>query len=457
MTDLSFSVESRFRPFALVAPGFVAAEAVSADSFTVGDASPPAPFAAVELDVVDPGTATVVAGLATPSGDGVYAVYDAARRRAAIEVRRDGRSRLVRRRRLHLPRGSRLGFAVCENRVTLLAGTGEVDEDGIAWRPVLTERKRVAARLDLRRPEVLAGLRYAWGARGGTGTARLGAARAGSFGMTGLRDPHLVQHADGRPYLRDGKAYLTFTCAGLGFFQQAHWGVFALDLADPTRLEQTAQLYSHRDGLLLGDHAGQLVRDDEAGRWIVATSAWGDFTPGHMHVRHTTTTEDLLHGVHLLRTERTALPTSVPSWDPSMTRIDGRWHVAFVRSPSQNPFDFHPALARGPAGAGAIDEDLELVGAATDLHQCEGPVLSEVDGTWWLLASDGERRVFPAYDLAMQRKGRLDAPYPTNIPHPQIVPLPEGGHLLVTFDGTQYAERLMGYGGHGDVVVMRSS
>ena len=57
----------------------------------------------------------------------------------------------------------------------------------------------------------------------------------------------------------------------------------------------------------------------------------------------------------------------------------------------------------------------------------------------------------------MRRVGRLDAPYLTNIPHPQLVPLEDGSQLLVTFDGTQFAEKVMGYGGQGDVLVMRSS
>jgi hypothetical protein len=47
--------------------------------------------------------------------------------------------------------------------------------------------------------------------------------RAGAFGYTGLRDPHLVQRPDGSAVVRNGKAFLTFTCAGMGFFQQAHW------------------------------------------------------------------------------------------------------------------------------------------------------------------------------------------------------------------------------------------
>jgi hypothetical protein len=235
--------------------------------------------------------------------------------------------------------------------------------------------------------------------------------------------------------------------------RQAHWGVFTLDLADPTRLEQVAHLFTERDGLVVGDHAGQVVHDGD--RWLVATSSWGDFVRAGVHVRHTTTSADVLRGVHLLTTERTPLPTSLSTWDPGATRIDGRWWVSFVESRSQAPFDFHPALAAGPPG-GAPWEGLELQGADTGLHHGEGPLLTEVGGQWGLLASDGTSRTYPAYDLGMRRVGQLDAPYLTNIPHPQLVPLPDGSHLLVTFDGTPFGGRVLGYGGHGDLVVMRS-
>jgi len=268
--------------------------------------------------------------------------------------------------------------------------------------------------------------------------------------MTGLRDPHLVQHTDGRPYVRDGSVYLTWTCAGLGFFQQAHLGVFTLDLADPTRMQQVAQLYSRRDGLLLGDHAGQLVRDGD--HWLAFTSSWGDFDFEGVHVRHVATSDDLLSGVHLLETERTDLPTDVSSWDPGLVHVDDRWYLSFVESPSQDPFDFHPALASTEADDPL--KGLRLVGAADDLHQCEGPIMASVGGRWWFLASDGDARHYPVFDLDMRRVGRLDAPYPTNIPHPQLLRLDDGRWLMVSFDGTQYAERTMGYGGHGDVVIM---
>jgi hypothetical protein len=56
----------------------------------------------------------------------------------------------------------------------------------------------------------------------------------------------------------------------------------------------------------------------------------------------------------------------------------------------------------------------------------------------------------------MKQRGSLDAPYGSNIPHPQLVPRPDGSWLMITFEGTQYAERLLGYGTHGDVLVMAS-
>jgi hypothetical protein len=443
--DLSFTEQHRYRPFHVVAPGFIADErsAIGAvDGLSRSDAVVQAPFAAVEVDVVRAG-GVLVAGLSTPDGDRVVATYSPVSRTVAIEIRADGRTSVVRRATVDLPEQFTLGFAVCENQVTVLAMTDE-------WRPLLTERAKVSALVDLREPATLGRYSYTWGVR--SGTATLEAVRAGVFGMTGLRDPHLVQHADGRPYVRDGKVYLTWTCAGLGFFQQAHWGVFTLDLADPTRLQQVSQLFSRRDGRLLGDHAGQLVRDGD--RWHVATSSWGDFDFDGVHVRHLTTTEDLLSGVHLLQTEPTDLPTDVGSWDPGFSKVDGQWYLGFVESPSQDPFDFHPALSL------TSSEDpwkgLTKVGAADDLHQCEGPILARVDDRWWFLASDGAGRSYPVFDLEMRRVGRLDAPYPTNIPHPQVLEREDGSWLMISFDGTQYAEKTMGYGGHGDVVIMGS-
>ncbi len=460
--ELSFRTVARSRPVALVSPGFetVRIEEPVVGELELGPSAPPVPWTAVEMDVRR-GDGTLVAGLAGDAGH-VLGSYDTVTGRATIEVGVAGRTTVVRSGGLRLPRplaravqglrhpdGLRFAVAVCENRVTVLLGTA------LGWTPLLSERREVAQLLDLRRPSTLTGLRHAYGVRGGR--TEVASVRAGVFGMVGVRDLHVVQDADGSPHVRDGKAWLTATCAGLGSFRQAHWGVFTLDLDDPVRLQQVAHLFTARDGLVLGDHAGQLVRDDD--QWVVAASSWGDFAGAGVHVRHTATPADVLRGVHVLPTERTPLPTTLSTWDPGATRIDGRWWVGFVESPSQAPFDFHPALAAGPVG-GRPWEGLERQGADPTLHHCEGPLLTEVDGRWWLLASDATSRCYPAYDLGMRRVGRLDAPYLTNIPHPQLVPLPDGSQLLVTFDGTPFGgragRRLLGYGGHGDLVVMRS-
>lgn len=454
MLDLSFHLEHRYRPFELVAPGFEEIDEpqpLSVRSVARGDRGPVAPFAAIELSVAAADTADVTAGLFGAGGDDhVAVVFSPSRGQVSIEVRRAGATHVVAEQGVELAAPLKAAFALCENQVTALADTGS------GWEPLLTSRDRVAELIDLRDPGTLSGLSYGYGAAGPAGEVELTRVRAGAFGMAGLRDPHLVQRPDGTAYTRAGKAYLTFTCAGLGFFQQAHWGVFTLDLDDPTDLQQVAQLYARRDGLLLGDHAGQVVVDEPAGRFIVLTSSWGDFAFNGVHVRHAVTSDDVLSGAHLLETERLDLPTEVSSWDPAATRIDDRWRVAFVESPSQDPFDFHPALSAGPAGA-AYDEGLELVGADTSVHQCEGPILQQVGGQWYLLASDSDLREYRVYDLSVELLGALDAPYGTNIPHPQLVASPGGGYLMVSFDGTQYAEDVLGYGGHGDVLIMSSA
>ncbi len=451
---LRFSPVAQYRPFAIVAPGFAQHETrdVGPVAATVrSEHRPVAPSAAVEAVVSEP-SGGIALGLASGADEHLLATYDPVQRVAALEMRVDGRTRTLARRVVPVPAPFRMAFTLCENYTTMLVRHG--DE---TWRPVVHQRVDVAERLDFREPDTLARFTYAWGPIHPDRPPTIGRLLAGPFGYTGIRDLHLVQHVDGRPYVQDGCAYLTATCAGTGFFPAAHWGVFTLDLSDPTRLEQVAQLYSHRDGLLLGDHAGQVVVDEDAGHCLVGVSSWGDFdtpSPHGVGVRRTTTSLEVLHGVHVLTTEPYELPTELSAWDPAMTRIGDRWHVGFVENPPQRgPLGFRPALAVGPPGADPFT-GLTMIGSDTSVEQTEGPILQQVDGAWWLLASDGRNREYVVYDLRMRRRGSLDAPYGSNIPHPQLVPLPDGGWWLITFEGTAFAEEQLGYGGHGDVVVL---
>ncbi|MGH3334884.1 MAG: hypothetical protein ACRDOZ_03620 [Nocardioides sp.] len=455
--DLTLHYTDRHRPFELIAPGFVAADLGtlapgSSDDggLTLHARGPEAPFAAVQARL-PAAQGSIALGLGTEEGDHVLVRWKAQTSRVTLEVRTGGRTRVLRRRKVRLRGDIGLAFALCENQVTALVDTGA------GWQPVLTERDKVSALVDLRRETTLDRFRYGWSTRGVIASG----VRAGLFGMTGLRDPHLVQHADGSPYEREGRQFLTWTCAGLGRFPQAHWTVWSFDPASPRNMRLESQLFSRREGLVLGDHAGQIVRHQD--RWLLATSSWGDFAPGNIHVRHAESSADLLTGVHVIDTEPTPLPTEHGTWDPSLLLHDGSWRVAFVESPSQKVWAFHPALARGPEAPGTRgpgcpwSNGLELVAAAEDLTKCEGPIFTKVGSETWLLASDKVGRHYPVFDLDGQRRGRLDAPYVTNIPHPQLVPDPAGGWWMVTFDNTQYAERVMGYGGHGDVVLMHST
>ena len=517
-TDIDFAEVKRFRQRDLVGAGFVTLEETfdhpaadydvlapdgrqgtvvrrqgrlglgGAPHFTLlrSDTGQVAPYAAVVLSIAafsgDPTQDMVLAGLVRDRDSYVAAWFDRATGTAGIDVCVDGEVRTLGTADVGtLTAPCRVAFALTSTTVVAFVdeggeggaggagGDGGGDDDS-GFRPVLQERlDDLVDLVDLRRPAELAAYRNGFGARSGSGVTELAGVRAGYFGQLGLRDPHLVTHADGRPYIRDNQAYVTFTQAGLAFFETAHWGVWTVDL-DSYELAQVANLFFRREGLgmVLGDHAGHLVRDDRNHRWIVATSTWGSFTYERVEVTWTTvpTDVDVLHGVHVLDTERLPLPLAeltdahVGQWDPHIVRIGDRWYVAFVNA--REFFSFFPALSRSPRGADLTE--LRLVGADYSKVETEGTVMQKLGSRWFLMASNGDRSParsrgqYPVYDLGMAQVGTLDAPHPTNIPWPMAFPVPTADGrarwVLLTFDGTPLDEDLLGYGTHGDVIVM---
>lgn len=297
------------------------------------------------------------------------------------------------------------------------------------------------------------------------------AERHGLFGQVGLRDLRLVTEADGSPHrtpdLPAGHVLLSATSAGPGAFSSAHCSVWSLDTA---RIELThrADLFFRRPGAahgavgVFGDHAVHLVRDGDG--WLVATSTWGDFDrrrPGaSVGVGLARSAADLTLGVHVLDAEAWPLPTtgltSVGVWDPHLVRDGDSWLVGYVSA--SRFFRFHPVLAEGPS----LDA-LRLRAAAARRVATEGTTLHpdpRSGGGWLVLASDGrdgrrgQRERYPVLDLDLNEIGALDAPYPSNIPWPTLVPSPTGT-LMVGFDATPYGGPLVGYGSHGDVVLAR--
>ncbi|MBY8847366.1 hypothetical protein K7G98_00735 [Saccharothrix sp. MB29] len=59
------------------------------------------------------------------------------------------------------------------------------------------------------------------------------------------------------------------TNAGLGFFQQAHWAMWTLDMADPTRLERVAVLFFAATASCWATTPGRSY-DDRTGQFIPA-------------------------------------------------------------------------------------------------------------------------------------------------------------------------------------------
>ena len=455
LTDLRFEEVHRSRPHAVLSP-FLDHDLSPAPSSPSGELTrlgpgPRVPFSAVAVDVEHlDGPAEVLVGW-TGERASVLARWSPGSGQVSVEVGDGTRTVVAASAPAELRAPFQLAVTLHENQVTVLAAPA-----GEPLRPLVTARDRVGEVVDCRRPEVLRGLRYAYG-HSGAGRAGIGRVRAGVSGPIGVRDPQPVRRPDGSPVVRDGKLLLTMTCAGLGFFQQAHWGVWTLDLSDPSRLEQVGALFFERDGLLLGDHAGHVVVDEDAGRTIVLVSSWGDHDVHRgVHVRHLTTTDDVLSGVHVLASEPLALPTSWSAWDPSLARVDGQWRLAFVECVSFAPrYTFHPALA--VAAGGDYHQGLRLVGSDGDRLQTEGTLLQRFGNRWHVLASDGDAREYPVYDADLRPLGRLAAPYGSNIPHPVLVQAGEGATApwwLVTFDGTPFHEDVLGYGTHGDLVVM---
>lgn len=433
-------VVRRLRPIDLLAPGSVLLEA---DSGGITPMPAPAPYVAATAGVREGSCLALHLG-----GHRIGASLDDGS--VSLTISHGDETSDVRSRRFHRAVDP-TDLAVTLTGSHATAWTREADQ----WIP----RARYDLRddLDVHDESALAELRVELPSWGG---------RAGGFGQLGLRDVRFVTEKDGTP-LRDGDAlWLSATSAGPGFFDTAHTSVWRLD---PTSLDlaHSADLYFRRPERpgVFGDHATHLVRSGDG--WLAATSTWGDFeiprtraarrTPSGLRVTLAETDADLLHGTHVLDTRELPLPTdglaSIATWDPHLVRRGDEWLVGFVSA--RRFFDFHPAVATGRL------DDLRLLGAAADRTSTEGTTLVEVDGRMLVLGSDGRdsargrRAQFPVFDLDMNEVGLLDAPYPTNLPWPSLARV-DGTWLMATFNGAPVGEKLLGYGTHGDLVVMRS-
>jgi hypothetical protein len=440
LAGYAFEKTASFRPFELLSGNFLVDSRYRASSESLQALSPEAliaPYVAFELGLDGSGAGAGVMG----PGLSVHGYFDPGNGTQQIVVTVNDKTRVVASSKARAGAGADVAVTVTENAITLWRRPNG------RWEAFLTHRLDPGTEVDLRTAAFTRKLRPA-----SVGSPR--SVRVGYFGHTGLRDPQLVKYADGSNYMVDGRLLATMTCAGPGPFQSAHWGVFSIAPDNPCDITQVAHLFFERDGRILGDHAGHIVVDDD-GSAIILVSSWGDFDE-NVHVRHLRTDKGILSGVHILPSEPLALPTAFNTWDPTLQRNEERWWLGFVECQAFSPrFDFRPALARSQAGT-SYDSAYEYVGADTLHHQTEGTILTRLGGELRLLASDGDAKEYPVYDLQMNRIAQIRAPYESNIPHPFLIDGPEAVWMM-TFDGTPVSPDILGYGTHGDILIFKAS
>ena len=419
---------ARFRPFELVAPGF----AVTARRRATRR-SACAPFAAVEVRRGAGHRVSASAGLVADGRRPRAGALVAGRSsQVRLSVRRDGRTRVLRR------RGGATDGSSAGARLRAVREPGH--RAGRHGRRLAAGADRARPRsprlVDLRRPRTLGAARLRLGAR--DGRCR-GPRRAVRDDRAARPAPRAARRRHVRT-TRDGRVYLTWTCAGLGFFQQAHWTVWSMR---PRRRRPTCgwrrSCSRAATGWCSGTTPGRWSADGRpVARW--PTSSWGDFDAGLASTCATpTTTDDVLQrGARARHRADAAADRRTAAWDPACTRIDGTWHVGVRREPLPGPVRLPPGSGRAPAARDLDRGPRRRSAAADDAAPVRGPDPRDAwagrRGCW---PATADARSYPVFDLAGRRVGRLDAPYPTNIPHPQLVPTTRTvAGWMVTFDGT---------------------
>jgi len=265
-TDLTFAIKERYRPFHLLAENFVqlrdgfdtdtrrnyailapapesnrgnafvqrGALRINGDSYFAlfkSTTSQKAPFATVIVDVqrfsdTTGAENTVFAGLVKDNSNYVTAFYNNATKKVGISACVNGTVTTLGTVDATLAAPFRFAFVANENEVTALvndraSGIGD-------FRPLIKRDVRFVTHgaLDLRDETVLATYKNGFGARATEGAIVLGGVEAGYFGEAGVRDPHVVQYADGTPYIiyRKQQALLHPHQRGLGLLREGALG-----------------------------------------------------------------------------------------------------------------------------------------------------------------------------------------------------------------------------------------
>jgi hypothetical protein len=275
-------------------------------------------------------------------------------------------------------------------------------------------------------------------------------------GSYGLRDPNVITFADGTPYVRDGKYWITYTVPdAVGSYSGNHMAVASFDPVS-YHLEHTADIFFRPGvGLATNIYAGQLLYDPAVDRWRVVVSTWGPLvaSPSDQVLRMGSTQRDICYGTHLINVTVPTIPQpgGVPViYDPNL-RYDGSlWQLIATANNGTGGQNF-PALWTSP----------DLVTwtnvAWNTAHAAEGCRWAKVGGVWYALAAglgSGDVHDFLCYDANLNYLGNLSLwsagfdsldGFQGNdsgpAPHPCLIPVEDDDrtrYVLITFDRSNY-------------------
>ncbi len=252
---------------------------------------------------------------------------------------------------------------------------------------------------------------------------------------TGQADPQIIQTADGRPLIRDGRLYVCFTTRGFERIFDSYQGVYSIDLDSYELRLEGALFFGKGDGIMYGFHATKVVYDEATEEFLVMTTTHED--------THTLawarSKADLLHGIHYLECEELDFPHNYTrghgynTEDPDFFYDSeaGKWRLAYCALKDKSYVTY---LCESDRWNGTYT----LV-AESKQNNNTGIRITEVGGRRYVL-SGGSETTFYIYDYpTLEYQGTFQQQYANGgfRGWPTIVPVPYGNYeryLWITFD-----------------------
>lgn len=298
---------------------------------------------------------------------------------------------------------------------------------------------------------------------GSSSSIKISRFAAGYAGSHGFRDQKPVTYADGTPFKKNGKYYLTGTVAhGSTSFRSNHMAVYSFD-PWTYQTDLVCHLFYDLTGTGVGaGYGGQAVYDETTGQWHIVANSWGfDTVSTGVDLIYATTYRDITEpGAVVLQAQRLTGLSSFSLYDSSVRKSGSTWYVAAIETDVRTGWSGgnHASLFSGSALT-------SLSRIATDATTgVDGTCWTKIGGNWYITAADPS--TFIAWDANLANKTTLTtwssaAPagllsFSTFPPHCGCLAVDDGHqtrYIVVTYDSSL---ALTANASRGGLVVMQA-